>query len=47
MRSKYTALQISLHWLVFLLIVGAYCAMELKGFAPRSYRPIFNATHVT
>jgi cytochrome b561 len=47
MRSKYTSLQITLHWLVFLLIVGAYCAMELKGFAPRSYRPIFNATHVT
>ncbi|RKQ39563.1 cytochrome b561 [Enterobacter sp. R1(2018)] len=47
MRSKYTSLQITLHWLVFLLIVGAYCAMELKGFFPRSYRPTINAIHVT
>lgn len=47
MRSKYTALQISIHWLVFLLVVAAYCAMELRGFAPRSARPLFNAIHFT
>lgn len=47
MRSKYTSLQILLHWLVFTLIVTAYCAMELKGFFPRSYRPVINAIHVT
>ena len=47
MRSKYTALQISLHWLVFLLVAGAYAAMELRGLAPRSYRPLINAIHVT
>lgn len=45
MRSKYTALQISLHWLVFILVVVAYCAMELRGFAPRSYRPLINSIH--
>lgn len=45
MRSKYTALQISLHWLVFILVVFAYCAMELRGFAPRSYRPLINSLH--
>ncbi|MBS0847401.1 cytochrome b561 [Citrobacter sp. JGM124] len=47
MRSKYTTLQISVHWLVFLLVVMAYCAMELRGFAPRSDRPLFNAIHFT
>ncbi|EJF30474.1 MULTISPECIES: cytochrome b561 [Enterobacteriaceae] len=47
MRTKYTSVQISIHWLVFLLVVGAYCAMELRGFAPRSYRPLINAIHFT
>lgn len=47
MRSKYTSLQISLHWLVFLLVLIAYCAMELRGFAPRSYRPLINTLHFT
>lgn len=47
MRTKYTSLQISIHWLVFLLVVGAYCAMELRGFAPRSYRPLINSIHFT
>lgn len=42
MRTKYTSLQIGIHWLVFLLIIVAYCAMELKGFfrAPRVQRSI-------
>nr|WP_318381628.1 cytochrome b561 [uncultured Enterobacter sp.] len=47
MRSKYSGLQIALHWLVFLLVVTAYCAMEFRGFAPRSYRPYFNIVHVS
>lgn len=47
MRSHYSRLQISLHWLVFLLVVTAYCAMEFRGFAPRSYRPYFNIVHVS
>lgn len=30
MRTKYTGLQISIHWLVFLLVIMAYCAMEFR-----------------
>ncbi|MGY5956974.1 cytochrome b561 [Kosakonia sp. BK9b] len=47
MRSRYSGLQIAIHWLVFLLVVTAYCAMEFRGFAPRSYRPYFNVVHVS
>lgn len=47
MGNKYSSLQIGIHWLVFLLVIGAYCAMELRGFAPRSYRPWFNVVHVS
>lgn len=47
MRSKYSGVQIAIHWLVFLLVVAAYCAMEFRGFAPRSYRPYFNIVHVS
>ena len=47
MRSNYSRVQIAIHWLVFLLVVTAYCAMELRGFAPRSYRPWFNIVHVS
>ncbi|WBT60431.1 cytochrome b561 [Kosakonia oryzendophytica] len=47
MRSNYSGLQIAIHWLVFLLVVAAYCAMEFRGFAPRSYRPAFNMVHVS
>lgn len=32
MRDKYSGLQIGIHWLVFLLVIGAYAAMELRGF---------------
>ena len=28
MENKYSRLQISIHWLVFLLVIAAYCAME-------------------
>ncbi len=36
MENKYSRLQISIHWLVFLLVIAAYCAMEFRGFFPRS-----------
>lgn len=47
MRDKYSALQIGIHWLVFLLVIGAYAAMELRGFFPRSARPVINMIHVS
>lgn len=30
MGNKYSRLQISIHWLVFLLVIVAYCAMEFQ-----------------
>ncbi|ELQ6226401.1 cytochrome b561 [Cronobacter turicensis] len=45
MRSKYTSLQITLHWLVFLLVVMAYAAMELRGLVPRPLGRLFIWTH--
>lgn len=42
MGNKYSGLQIGIHWLVFLLVIVAYSAMEFRGFFPRSYRPLFN-----
>lgn len=42
MGNKYSRLQISIHWLVFLLVIVAYCAMEFRGFFPRSDRPLIN-----
>ncbi|POT55230.1 cytochrome B [Citrobacter amalonaticus] len=47
MSNKYSGLQIGIHWLVFILVIVAYCAMELRGFFPRSYRPWFNMVHVS
>ncbi|WP_449548920.1 cytochrome b561 [Lelliottia amnigena] len=47
MRNKYTVLQIGIHWLVFLLVIVAYCAMEFRGFFPRSARPLINMIHVS
>lgn len=47
MRNHYSGLQIAIHWLVFLLVIVTYCAMEFRGFAPRSYRPYFNIVHVS
>lgn len=47
MRSKFSGLQIAIHWLVFLLVIVTYCAMEFRGFAPRAYRPYFNIVHVS
>lgn len=47
MGNKYSGLQISIHWLVFLLVIVAYCAMEFRGFFPRSYRPVINMVHVS
>ena len=43
MGNKYSRLQISIHWLVFLLVIVAYCAMEFRGFFPRSDRPLINS----
>ncbi len=42
MENKYSRLQISIHWLVFLLVIAAYCAMEFRGLFPRSDRPLIN-----
>ncbi|MGG5838939.1 cytochrome b561 [Huaxiibacter chinensis] len=47
MRNKYTGLQIGIHWLVFLLVIVAYCAMEFRGDFPRSARPLINMIHVS
>lgn len=47
MENKYSRLQISIHWLVFLLVIAAYCAMEFRGFFPRSDRPLINMIHVS
>jgi cytochrome b561 len=33
MRTKYTGLQIGIHWLVFMLVIVAYCAMEFRAFS--------------
>lgn len=47
MRDKYSGLQIGIHWLVFLLVIVTYTAMEIRGFFPREYRPVFNMVHVS
>lgn len=47
MGNKYSSLQIGIHWLVFLLVIVAYCAMEFRGFFPRSDRPLINMIHVS
>jgi len=49
MKKKYGSLQMSFHWAVFLLIVVAYAAMELKGFAARggSLRALLLTVHYT
>lgn len=47
MRCNYSGLQIAIHWLVFLLVIVTYCAMEFRGFAPRDWRPYFNIVHVS
>ncbi len=47
MGNKYSGVQIVIHWLVFLLVVVAYCAMEFRGLAPRSARLWFNMVHVS
>jgi len=46
-RSRYSALSIGLHWLMFLLIVAAYVAMELREGYPRGSdtRELFKSIH--
>lgn len=41
MGNKYSGLQIGIHWLVFFLVIVAYAAMELRGFAPRVMTPTY------
>ncbi|HAT2610604.1 TPA: cytochrome b561 [Kluyvera intermedia] len=47
MRNNYSGFQIAIHWLVFLLVIVTYCAMEFRGFAPRDWRSYFNIVHVS
>jgi len=47
MKDKYSGLQIAIHWLVFLLVIVTWCAMDLRCFFPREYRPWFNMVHVS
>lgn len=35
MAKKFASSQIFFHWVIFILIVVAYAAVELKGFAPK------------
>ncbi len=37
MRDRFASSQIALHWITFLLLVTAYCTMELRGFAQRGW----------
>ncbi|SLM61997.1 MULTISPECIES: cytochrome b561 [Dickeya] len=47
MKTKYHSSQIALHWLMLLLVIITYAAMELRGFTPRgsSARALMSATH--
>ncbi|EPY6886939.1 cytochrome b561 [Klebsiella sp. JB_Kp018] len=49
MKRTFSRSQIICHWLVFLAIVMAYAAMELKGFAPKgsAARTTMAAVHYT
>ncbi|BDH46026.1 cytochrome b561 [Salmonella enterica subsp. enterica serovar Choleraesuis] len=47
MRSKYTGLQIGLHWLVLILVVIAWLSMELRHDFPRSQRPLILTIHAS
>ncbi|MGC1271372.1 MAG: cytochrome b [Croceibacterium sp.] len=46
-RTRFSALSISLHWLMLLLIVGAYASMELREGYPRGSdtRELFKTVH--
>lgn len=46
MENKYLRLQISIYWLVFLLVIAAYCAMEFCGFFLRSDWLLINMIYV-
>lgn len=39
MGNKYSGLQIGIHWLVFLLVIVAYSAMEFRGFSRAAIAP--------
>lgn len=46
-RTRFSALSIGLHWLMLLLIVGAYASMELREGYPRGsdMRELFKTVH--
>lgn len=47
MKTKYHSSQIALHWLVLLLVIITYAAMELRGFTARgsSARALMSTVH--
>lgn len=47
--NRYSTLLISLHWLMLLLIVTVYCAMEFRGWFPRdsAARGFMKVAHIT
>ncbi|MDY4378369.1 cytochrome b [Pectobacterium brasiliense] len=49
MKKTYATSQIIFHWLVFIMIVITYAAMELKGFTPKNSpeRATMALTHYT
>ncbi|MDR3431578.1 MAG: cytochrome b561 [Rouxiella aceris] len=36
MRTKFTPIQIAIHWTVFLIVAATYATIELKGFVPKT-----------
>lgn len=49
MKKTYATSQIIFHWLVFIMVVITYAAMELKGFTPKNSpeRATMALTHYT
>ncbi|MEH2920403.1 cytochrome b561 [Samsonia erythrinae] len=47
MKGKFAPSQIALHWLVFILLIVTYAAIELRGFAERGslLRTVMIVTH--
>lgn len=47
LKNRFSTAQISLHWLVFLLVLMAYLTMELRWLAPKGTltRNVMAATH--
>lgn len=47
MENKYSKLQISIHWLIFLLIIAAYCTIKFHSFFPHNDQPLINIIHIS